>query len=411
MTSSLTRATGAQQSPPRVSRGVLAVLALVAMLGWLNGAALSPFLSEIARDLDTTIPRLGQITTALFLLGAGVSLLVGPLADARGARRLLLAGLVAVAICSLGTALAPNYLSLLVVRLAGAFSAGALGGVSIGFAAKIATGAEQRRAIGWVTSGIAAGAVLGVPALTAAGSLLGWRAAFALLAINALLALLLVRTLLPDDAQAGELRVRGALGSYRTLGGDPNMLALYASSMMRSIGWMGYLVYAGAFFDAVHGLSTRQIGWTYTVGGLGFFLGIRLASGRLGNRPLRRIYAVASTISALALGALLVLPLATLVACGLLFVTSFALGVGNICLSSLLASETPAGSGTTMALNSSVVELGTAGGGAVGGLMIALGGYTALGIALPLFTLLSVCLVVWQPAVALRTAPVLVRRS
>ncbi|HEU5430702.1 MAG TPA: hypothetical protein VFU81_03515, partial [Thermomicrobiales bacterium] len=61
----------------------------------------------------------------------------------------------------------------------------------------------------------------------------------------------------------------------------------------------------------------------------------------------------------------------------------------------LLAAESPGGAGTTMVLNGSVLNLGTAVSALLGGSLIAVGGYPALGLALPLFALAAAALAVW----------------
>ena len=62
-------------------------------------ASLGSFLAVIARDLETTVPLLGQTATASLLCAAFFGLAVGPLADRYGRRRLLLVGLAGVALC------------------------------------------------------------------------------------------------------------------------------------------------------------------------------------------------------------------------------------------------------------------------------------------------------------------------
>jgi predicted MFS family arabinose efflux permease len=49
-----------------------------------------------------------------------------------------------------------------------------------------------------------------------------------------------------------------------------------------------------------------------------------------------------------------------------------------------------------MALNGAVFNVGAAGGAGMGGLLLALGGYDALGLGLPVFAL-AAALVVWRP--------------
>jgi predicted MFS family arabinose efflux permease len=70
---------------------------------------------------------------------------------------------------------------------------------------------------------------------------------------------------------------------------------------------------------------------------------------------------------------------------------------GWVAIASLLTAESPAGAGTTMTLHGSLFNLGAAAGGAIGGLLLALAGYGALAIGLPVFGLGS-ALLAWWPA-------------
>ena len=63
--------------------------------------------------------------------------------------------------------------------------------------------------------------------------------------------------------------------------------------------------------------------------------------------------------------------------------------------------SSPSGAGTTMTLNTSLFNLGAAGGGAIGGALIAFSGYEALALGLPLFAL-AAALLSWRPS---RAAP------
>jgi predicted MFS family arabinose efflux permease len=85
------------------------------------------------------------------------------------------------------------------------------------------------------------------------------------------------------------------------------------------------------------------------------------------------------------------------VALPLLLVISLAAAMCSVGVATLLAAESPAGAGTTMVLNGSLLNAGAAGGAALGGVLIALGGYGALGIGLPLFAFAAAALA-WGPA-------------
>jgi len=78
-------------------------------------------------------------------------------------------------------------------------------------------------------------------------------------------------------------------------------------------------------------------------------------------------------------------------------VISMAAGVCSVGIVSLLASESPAGAATTMVLNGSILNLGSAGGATFCGLLIALGGYRVLAFGLPVFALAAALLAWWPP--------------
>ena len=85
-----------QAFTPREWR-LVALMSTCTFLTVVNFTALVPFLPQIAGDLDSSVPLVGQAATVLTIFSAALGLVVGPLADLRGHRRLLLVGIVAVA--------------------------------------------------------------------------------------------------------------------------------------------------------------------------------------------------------------------------------------------------------------------------------------------------------------------------
>ena len=73
------------------------------------------------------------------------------------------------------------------------------------------------------------------------------------------------------------------------------------------------------------------------------------------------------------------MPLPTLVGVGALTLGMVAIAFGTVMTAVVLVRETPGGRATTMTLNSTAYTLGTAVGGALGGLLVGLSGFGALG--------------------------------
>lgn len=379
-------------------RIVALALLLATMLSATNQLGLSTILSVVSADLSVSVPVLGQITTAIFLGSAIVGLFAGPLADQYGKRRVLVMGLAVIAISCAGTSLAPSYGWLLVTRLVSAISGGLLTGTSLAIAAALFSGPERRRVLGAVASGNAAAGIVGVPAMALVASLISWRASYAVLGVAALLMIPVIYRLLPNDRvhDPGSLQLGKVLGAYRPLLAQRSMLVLYASNLARAIGWVGTISYMGAHFGDNLGMSTGTIGVVFMITGVGYLLGTRLSGGRAGDGDPRRLCAISTLVMAVCMAMGIVLPFGSIMSIILLSVGAGASGFGFVVFVTLLSTESHAGKGTTMSLNGTLFSLGTAIGALLGGVFLAVGGYTLLGLGLMLFSIAS-ALLVWQP--------------
>ncbi|MBA2755531.1 MAG: MFS transporter [Chloroflexia bacterium] len=379
---------------PASDRRVLPALCASAFVATMVFIAPAPFFPVMADDLDVGVPLLGQVIAAMLLLSAVLGLVVGPLADRYGHRRLIVLGLLAAAISLMTFGLAPTFPVLLAGSLAGGLADAALLGPIFAVAGTYFAGAAARQALGWTTACMAGSAIIGVPLIAAVGDVVGWRAAFVATGLVAAGIAGLAAAWLPHDAHrpVDRLRARALLAAYRPLLGHGPMLRLYGSSILRAFCWFGMLTYFGAFLGEDLGLSTRDIGFTYMLGGAGYFLGSLLAGGPLSRVPARVLLAGGNVAMALLMGLAFSGVLGTAGTIAVMPLATFTGALGWIGLTTLLTAETPAGAGTTMTLNGSLFNLGAAGGGAVGGLLLSLGGYGALALGLPVFGLASALL-------------------
>lgn len=381
----------------------LAALCVAAFLAALNFFATSPFYPDMADDLDTTVPLLGQAATLMLLVSAVLGLVVGPLADRSGYRRLLVAGVLAIAANLLGTALAPSYSVLLALALVGALGDALVFGLSIALASTLFDGSAQRRAISWTIASLSVGAILGVPMLTTIGGALGWRAALATGGLGALAVTWLVIRAFPADRRrpATPLRARELHEAYAPLLAHPAALRLLSITVLRSIWALGLITYIGAYLGDDRGLTTEQIGVYYMIGGTGATAGGFAAGTRLIGGSPRRVIALANLLGGLLAGAVLwSSPALVLV---LLPLAAAMSSIASVGVASLLAVESPAQAGTTMALNASLLNAGAAAGAALGGVLIALSGYKAMALGLPVFALAAAVLALWPARIRTKT--------
>lgn len=374
---------------------VLAVLCVASFLSALNFFATSPFYPEIADDLGTSVPLLGQATTLMILVSVACGVVVGPLADRYGFRWPLVIGVLAIAVNLIGTGLAPVYPVLLGLALAGGLADAIVFGLPLAVAGTLFAGDAQRRAMTWIIGSMSVAPTVGVPAMTALGDAAGWRNALLVTGALTLGAAWLTAVSLPRDhaRSAAHLRVSEVVAAYAPLLHHRGIVRLYAATALRGITWFGLLTYLGAFLKEEIGLSGSQAGLVYAATGSGYLLG-GVVSSRLGFASPRTLLIAAYATAGVTVGVLL-LAADVWVAVALLTATSVASFIGGLAQASLLTRETPAGSGTTMVLNGSAINLGAAVGAAVGGGLLALGGYQALGLGLPVFAFVAAGLVWW----------------
>ena len=376
---------------------VLVILCLAMFISGMNAIGLQPFLVDIGGDLNVSVSAAGQAMTVTLLMSALAGLIAGPVADHFGHRRLMIGGALILATSSLGTAIAPSYVLFMLFRLIGGISLALLNGLSLAIAGSYFTGSARRRALSITVSAMSGTAILGVPLLSWIGDVWSWRWAFASLGVVAILLAPVLHRLIPLTlVKSSPFRFSQIASAYRPLLQQRAVVALYIGSFLRAIFWLGILTYFGAFMIERHGLTLQQVGLTYMVGGVGFLIGSLAAGGRFGQFNHRILFTVTTIMSGLFFGLTYVAPVEAIGAILLLTVGGFFGAIGWVILNTMLASESNAGSGTTMSLNNAIFNLGSAAGGAVGGVMLATGDYSTLGFGLPVLAVVASLVVLFS---------------
>lgn len=171
-------------------------------------------LPEVARDMGVSIPQAGHVISS-YALGVVIGApALAVLAAGWGRRALLIALMAAYALANFGSALAPGYVSLMLLRFVSGLPHGTYFGVAALVAASLAAPGQRARAVGLVMLGLTGATLAGVPIASALGQHFGWRAAFAFVGAIAALAVVLVRygvPHIPPAAGAGPWRELQAL--------------------------------------------------------------------------------------------------------------------------------------------------------------------------------------------------------
>jgi predicted MFS family arabinose efflux permease len=375
--------------------GMLAPVFSTVFVGMLWWVGFRPFVSQMADDVEVSVPLIGQVATLAALTTAAAGLFAGPLADHYGHRRSIVLGLSLLAASATLYALAPNVFVMAIGGLLGGLGMAMTYGVAFAVVSTHVLGDDRRQALGMTQAAASLAVIAGPPSLVALATLALWRGSFLAMAAVLLAALLVAVRLLPADPRpAGRCASpRSILAAYRPLLATPPVRMLYLVAMLRAIAVVGLTVYLGAFYVDVLKFSAREVGIAFMLDGTGLFLGSLAGGGRLGRFSPRATFALGTAL--IGAGALTVFSIqpGAVATVGIAMGMSFLAGLTFTSLTAMLAQETPAGAATTMVLNISMIAAGAALGSAIGGALIGIGGYSLIGIAGLAFALLAATLV------------------
>ena len=347
-------------------------------------------LNDIVRSLQVSVALGAQLIGA----AAGVMALGSPLpaglVSGWDRRRLLALALLWVTVGHLLCALAPGYVTLLVLRCVTMLGAAAFTPQAASAISALAAPHERGRAITFIFLGWAVASVLGMPLTAFIGETWGWRWSFVGIAALSLAAAVGVWRALPQGIRAPAL----SLADWRGVLTHPVLMAIVAVTAMSSAGQFTLFSYFAPFYSQVLGASAAQISLLFLWFG---------ALGLVGNVLLTRVIdrvgaasAVALTLACMALS-LACWPLATGFTSALLVTAPWALGcfASNSAQQARLALASPALATALISLNSSAMYLGHFAGSASGGAMIAAAGYAGLNWVALAWMLASLGTSVW----------------
>ncbi|WP_284761493.1 multidrug effflux MFS transporter [Curtobacterium sp. MEB011] len=217
-----------------------------------------PALPAIARDLGTT-PGAVQLSLTAFLVAFAVGqLLVGPVSDGIGRRPMLVAGTALFALASVGCALAPDVVTLVVARVAQglAGAAGAVAGRAM--VSDVTSGTRMAKVFGTLAAINAIGPVVAPLAGGAVLTIGTWRLMFVVLAVLGAVFFVAVvlrfRETLPPERRGGVgFAANGR--RIRELLAIPRFRAYVLSGVLSTVGFFAYIATSSFVFQSEYGFS------------------------------------------------------------------------------------------------------------------------------------------------------------
>jgi len=292
-----------RSTPPHI-----VTLVLLAGLSALSMNIFLPSLPAMAKWFDAPY-ALMQLSVALYLLlSALLQVVIGPISDRYGRRKVILGALVLFLIATIGTLVAPTAEVFLFFRMAQAVVAAGMV-LSRAVVRDMVSDAEAASMIGYVTMGMSIVPMIGPVIGGVLDEALGWQANFGLLAVLGLVVTALVWADLGETATLRRISLADQIRSYPGLLRSQRFWGYVGSATFTSGAFFAYLGGAPYVGNTVFHLTSSQVGVLFAIPAVGYAAGNFLA-GRFSVRVgLNRMVLAGSLITS---GGLVLLLLVTL---------------------------------------------------------------------------------------------------
>ncbi len=279
---------------------VVLVLSLLLGIQPITTDLYLPALPSLTEGFAATVPQ-AQLTLTTLLLSFGISQLFwGPMSDRFGRRPILLWGLGAYTLASIGCALASSMPLLIVWRTVQGAAMGAAVMGARAIVRDLYTPESGARAMSKGLSGLGVIACLCAPLGGLLADLLGWRYALAAPGVFGALALALVALRFDESLAARNpraLRPATLLATWLAIVRHPTFLTYSALSTASYAGLFTFLASSSFVFIKVLGLSRTQYGLVMFSMSFVYILGTFMCRRLLPRYGVRRSVAIAGALT------------------------------------------------------------------------------------------------------------------
>ncbi len=360
---------------------------------------ISPILPRIGEQLSADQSLLGWLVTAYASMLGLFAIIIGPISDRIGRRKILLLGTSGMAISLLLHAIAFDFWSLLIFRALSGMAGGVLSGVAVAYVGDYFPYEKRGWANGWIMSGIAMGQIIGIPLGTVLAESFGYKIPFVAFGVLMVMAFVLILLTVPQpEVNLSEEKVsfRSVIRNYLVLIKRREVQAVAFSYTLMFLSISVFIVYLPAWIESRFNVGGNVIASIFLVGGVANVLSGPQA-GKLSDKLGRKNIIITSCLGLfLLLGSTPYLMVKFWVAYPLFFFVMVLIAM-RISPFQALSSELVNADkrGTLMSLLISIGQIGNAIGGGIAGPLYESSGYSGNAF-LSAFTMLLMAFIVWK---------------
>lgn len=232
---------------------------------------ISPILPRISEQLGTPIEILGNLVTVYAVMVGFFAIIMGPLSDKIGRRKILLIGTGAISVFLFLHGFVTSFVDLLIVRALAGMAGGVLSGAAVAYVGDYFPYEKRGWANGWIMSGIAMGQILGIPLGTLLADIMGFRVPFLIFGGFMALTFLLILFKVPQpnvELSADRVTMKSSLKKYLHLLKRSEVRAVAFAYTLMFLSISVFVVYLPTWLEETFGVSGKAIASLFFVGGI-----------------------------------------------------------------------------------------------------------------------------------------------
>jgi MFS transporter, ACDE family, multidrug resistance protein len=237
----------------------LHVVWFVTLMAVLGSSSVSPAFPEVRQQFGVSVGQVGLLITVFTLPGVFLTFFAGALSDRFGRKRILVPSLLLFGSAGGACALAPNFETLLLLRVLQGVGAASLGALNVTLVGDLFSGRERTTALGYNSSVLNVGTA-SYPAIGGALAAFGWYYPFALPLLAIPVALLVLFSLRnPEPRNDQELKEKAQSVWEQAKNGC--VIGLFANTFVVFVILFGALIaYLPSFMSERFGSGSLFIG-------------------------------------------------------------------------------------------------------------------------------------------------------
>ncbi len=361
---------------------VLPSLVLSRFATVLPGIIISLLLIEIGESLGQEVWVVSQLGTAAAVIGVISALLISLLSMYFFPKFLLLVGLSLLVASVIGCTFSPSFPVLLLVYSFSGVAGSFVGPMAFTLVADHFPYEQRPNAISWIIVGMSGAYLIGAPIIGYISGFAGWRGSFLWFVLPvSLLGLLLAIRFLPSGKNPSTgINAGGLMQSFKAVLTNGSAVSCLIGTTLISASYMSVVSYAPSYFRERFSVPTSYASFLIMGACVFFIFGSRICGCfiiRFGRKKM--IFWNA------ALAALFIFAFFNVsniwVSMGVRFICGTFVSIVFTSTNALTLEQVPEFRGTVMSLSQATFSLGGVLGTGLGGLIVLLSGYSALGVS------------------------------